>query len=136
MYHAVDISTKLLNSFNLSGLPPQKLDLKIGTFFTLMRKLNASNLCNEAKFRVLSIKYNIIETKILTDTENGQILYIPRISMITNEYLFESKPVKSPNNLSFTIAINKIQGHNESGRNRKYRTFTYSRTILYWLLSC
>jgi len=96
-----------------------------------MQNINGPNLCNEAKLRVLSIKYNIIETKILTDAEKGQIVYILRKSMIVNEYLFEFKRVKFPNNLCFTISINKVQGHNGSCRNRQYRTFHYTRGQYY-----
>jgi len=51
---AVDIPIEFLNSLNPLGLPPYKLDLKIGAPIILMRNLTASKSYNETRLRDLS----------------------------------------------------------------------------------
>jgi ATP-dependent DNA helicase PIF1 len=56
------------------------------------------------------LKKHLIEAEILTGSASGQIVYIPRISMITNEHPFEFKRVQFPIKLCFAMSINKAQG--------------------------
>jgi len=51
--NAVDITIEFLNSLNPSGLPPYKLNFKIGTPIILLRNLNASKLCNGTRLRTI-----------------------------------------------------------------------------------
>lgn len=53
---------------------------------------------------------NVIEAKIISGSAQGQIVFIPRIPMITNKYLFEFKRVQFPIKLCFAMSINKAQG--------------------------
>jgi len=41
---AVDIPIEFVNSLNPSGLPPHKLDLKVGALIILMQNLNCSQI--------------------------------------------------------------------------------------------
>lgn len=108
---AIDIPTEFLNSLNPSGLPPpHKLDLKVCAPIILMRNLNAPKLCNGTRLKILSLKENLIEAEILTGSASGQMVYIPRIPMITNEYPFEFKRIQFPVKLCFAMSINKAQG--------------------------
>jgi len=108
--NAIDIPIEFLNSLNPSGLPPHNLDLKIGAPIILMRNLNASKLCNDTRLRIVTMQRNVIEAKILSGSAQDQVVFIPRIPMITNEYPFEFKRVKFPIKLCFAMSINKTQG--------------------------
>jgi ATP-dependent DNA helicase PIF1 len=55
-------------------------------------------------------KKNLIEAEILTGSASGQIVYIPRIPMIKNEYAFKFKRVQFPINFCFAMSIDKAQG--------------------------
>jgi len=53
---------------------------------------------------------NVIEAKILSGSVQGQVVFIPKIPMITNEYPFDFKLVQFLMKLCFAMSINKVQG--------------------------
>jgi len=55
----IDILIEFLSFLNRSGLPPHKLDLKIGAPIILTRKLNALKLWNGIRLRGLSLKKRV-----------------------------------------------------------------------------
>lgn len=59
---------------------------------------------------LVHLKKNDTEVKILIRCAKGDIVYIPKISMIISDYLFEFKRLQFPINLCFVITINKAQG--------------------------
>jgi len=76
-----------------------------------MRNVNAPRLCNDTRLRV--IKYateHMIEAKILSGSSQGDVVFIPRTPMITNDYPFEFKRVQFPIKLCFAMTINKHNG--------------------------
>lgn len=52
----------------------------------------------------------LIEAEIITGRWRGEIVFIPRIPMIPNDYPFKFKRLQFPVKLSFAITINKSQG--------------------------
>lgn len=75
-----------------------------------MRNLNAPKLCNGTRLKILSLKKKTFEAEILTGSASRQIVYIPRIPMIANEYPFEFRRVQFPIKLCFAMSSNKAQG--------------------------
>ena len=64
-------STEFLNSFELSGMPPHNLLLKIASPIMLLRNLDAPRLHNGTRLCVKSPMAHVIETTILTDCTKG-----------------------------------------------------------------
>jgi hypothetical protein len=104
---------EVLNSLNLSGLPPHKLTLKKGCVIMLLRNLNTrAGLCNGTRLIVQEMKNNVIGANILTGKQLGQSVFIPRVDLIPSEDEF---PVtirrrQFPIRPAFAMTINKSQG--------------------------
>ncbi|GKF23358.1 DNA helicase, partial [Tanacetum coccineum] len=102
-----------LNSLNFPGLPPHRLQLKVGAPIILLRNLNlAGGLCNGTRMIVTQLLNKVIEARIITGTRISEKVFLPRISLINRDlempFLFKRKqfPVK----LSYAMTINKSQG--------------------------
>ncbi|GBM00071.1 hypothetical protein AVEN_214136-1 [Araneus ventricosus] len=54
---------------------------------------------------------NIIEAIIMTGHAADQNVFIPRIPIIPSDFPFQCKRHQFPVRLSFTMSINKAQGH-------------------------
>ncbi|CEP18596.1 hypothetical protein, partial, partial [Parasitella parasitica] len=108
------IPVELLNAVESGSLPPHELILRIGAPIILLRNLNPANgLCNGTRLIVRSLRNNTIEAIIITGPNAGDIVFIPRIKIITmaepkNPYDFSR--VQFPVRLAFAMTINKAQG--------------------------
>jgi hypothetical protein len=104
---------EVLNSLELSGLPPHKLTLKKGCVIMLLRNLNTrAGLCNGTRLIVRELKNNVIDANILKEKSLGERVFIPRIDLIPSEDEF---PVtvrrrQFPIRPAFAMTINKSQG--------------------------
>ncbi|GJS59025.1 DNA helicase [Tanacetum coccineum] len=105
--------TEYLNSLTFAGLPPHRLELKVGAPIILLRNLNLTNgLCNGTRMIVTQLLSKVIEAQIITGTRISEKVFLPRIPLINRDlqmpFVFKRKqfPVK----LSYAMTINKSQG--------------------------
>ncbi|KAF6151541.1 hypothetical protein GIB67_016353, partial [Kingdonia uniflora] len=65
---------KYLNSLDPPGLPPFKLELKVGFPIMLLRNLSPKDrLCNETTLKVVQCSHKIIKAEILTGKHVGEL---------------------------------------------------------------
>ena len=105
--------TEFLNSLNVSGLPPHRLNLKDGMPIMMLRNLNPSaGLCNGTRLIIKSIQTRFIEASISFGTHKGKNVLIPRMPLIPSDtnLPFEFERNQFPIRPSFCMTINKAQG--------------------------
>ncbi|OWZ20368.1 LOW QUALITY PROTEIN: Helitron helicase [Phytophthora megakarya] len=118
---APDTSTlpeEFLNSFNISGLPRHKLNLKVDAPIILLQNIKGKNaICNGTRLQVCHMLDHYIEAKWLTGILTGQVFVIPRIPLISHNsgLPFEIRRGPFPVQLTYAMTINKAQGQTLKG---------------------
>lgn len=105
--------TEYLNTLNANNFPQHRLVLKIGVPIMLLRNLNQSiGLCNGTRLIITNLGDNIIEAAIITGTNIGSKVYIPRINLTTRgtKWPFILCRRQFPIKVCYAMTINKSQG--------------------------
>ncbi|XP_057482735.1 uncharacterized protein LOC130769441 [Actinidia eriantha] len=127
-----------LNSLNPPGLPPFKIELKVGCPIMLLRNIAPNDgLCNGTRLMVVRCASRIIEAQILTGDKRGNLVFIPRISLTpsSSEFPFRMTRRQFPIRLAYAMTINKSQGQSVKYVGIDLRTPVFSHGQLYVALS-
>ncbi|CAF1060263.1 unnamed protein product [Brachionus calyciflorus] len=111
--HTALYPLEFLNTINLSGMPPHKLNLKIGMPIILLRNVSpAEGLCNGTRLIISKFHSRVIECKIAVGEEANKTVFIPRMPLVPTDsgLPFELKRLQFPIRPAFAITINKAQG--------------------------
>ena len=101
---------EFLNCIEGGGLPPHKLELKVGCPVICLRNMD-NDMCNGTRLIVRAMKPNLIEVEILTGAAAGKVKFIPRIPIChTDKNNVKFKRLQFPLRLSFGLSVNKSQG--------------------------
>jgi hypothetical protein len=105
--------TEVLNGIALINYPQHKLVLKPGVPIMLLRNLSQANgLCNGTRLIVKELGDRVIKAIIMTGSHIGDVVYIPRIELISNKtrWPFLLKRRQFPVRVCYAMTINKSQG--------------------------
>jgi ATP-dependent DNA helicase PIF1 len=109
-----DIHTpEFLNTIKASGIPNHKLRLKVGVPIMLMRNLDpTTGLCNGTRLIITRMGRYVLEGRVITGTNIGDLVYIPRMALSSSDtrlpFKFQRK--QFPISVCFAMTINKSQG--------------------------
>lgn len=107
---------ELLNSFNLPGLPPHRLILKVGAIVVLLRNMNSSlGLANGTRLIDSDMRQSVLKLRICTGDRAGSDVFLPRIPLTPSDngnvqLPFKLTRLQFPVRLAFGMTINKGQG--------------------------
>jgi ATP-dependent DNA helicase PIF1 len=129
---------ELIHGLNVTGLPPHKLTLKIGTVCSLLRNLNLEDgKCNGTRMAVQEFGRNLIRFEILTGAAEGDHMWLPRI-ILKNEgshFPIVFRRWQFPIRVAHAMTINKSQGQTLGKVGIDLRTPIFSHGQLYVALS-
>ncbi|XP_026433790.1 ATP-dependent DNA helicase PIF1-like [Papaver somniferum] len=113
-----DYSNENLQNLYRPGMPPFKLDLKVGCPVILMRNLAPSEgLCNGTRLLVAKCRKHVIQGIILTGDKAGEKVLLPRISFkpSASELNVNMTRRQFPVRVAYAMTINKSQGQSVNG---------------------
>ena len=130
--------SEFLNSLECNGLPPFKLELKIGCPIMLLRNLAPKDgLCNGTRLIVVRCATRIIEARILSGDKAGNLVFIPRITLQPSsiELGINMSRRQFSIKLAYSMTINKAQGQSLKYVGIDSRTPVFTHGQLYVALS-
>ncbi|MCO5612711.1 hypothetical protein L7F22_066980 [Adiantum nelumboides] len=137
--HSVTYTVEFISSINFGGgFPPHRLVLKKNTPVVLLQNLDPRcGLCNGTRLICKSFQAKVIEAEIITGTNSGERVFLPRITFIpTSLHLpFDMRRRQFPIRLAFGMTINKSQGQTLHTLGLYLQTPIFSHGQLYVALS-
>ena len=104
------VSSEFLNTIRVSGMPPHKLDLKLGITVMLLRNVNpAHGHCNGTRYVLTGISRYCLEMR---KNGTGETISVPRFMFVTDpkQFPFVLRRRQFPVRPAFAMTINKAQG--------------------------
>ncbi|KAF1881508.1 hypothetical protein Lal_00021487 [Lupinus albus] len=104
------LTLEFLISLATYGLPNHNIKLKVGTLVMLLRNLDQyEGLCNGTRLVVTKMTNHVLEAKIMSGKNNGNIIYIHRLSMSLSQSLWTFTLIRRqfPIIVSYVMTINK-----------------------------
>jgi ATP-dependent DNA helicase PIF1 len=108
-----DYPPEILNTFDVSGLPPHQLHLKVGAVVILLKNIDThQGLCNGARLIIKNLTDNLIVANIASGKNKRHSTFLLRMSMspTDSDLPFRLKRLQFPVLLAFAMTINKSQG--------------------------
>ena len=101
-----------MNKETPPGFPQHKLKLKVNAPIMLLRNIDPANgHCNGTKYVIKRMTENVLDAVVASGKHAGKRLFIPRISLSTDNLDAYSMTRKQfPVRLAFGITANKAQG--------------------------
>jgi len=109
---AVTYPVELLNSLELSGMPPHLFKLKLGVPIMILRNMEPPKTTNGTRCIITRLHANVIEATISCGPYKGEVVLLPRIPLIPSdsELPFQFRRLQFPCKPCFAMTINKAQG--------------------------
>jgi ATP-dependent DNA helicase PIF1 len=129
---------ELLNGMNPPGMPAHVLRLRVGAPIMLIRNINGEQgLCNGTRLQIRRLSHNCIDAQILTGARNGERVFIPRITLISEDERmpFKLRRRQFPVQVAFAMTINKAQGQSVGRLGIYLRQPVFSHGHMYVALS-
>ncbi|KAM0904045.1 hypothetical protein ACQ4PT_018277 [Festuca glaucescens] len=104
---------EVLNTVKVNNFPYHKLVLKRGVPIMLLRNISqGTGLCNGTRLIVTRLAEKVIEAIVMTGSNIGDVVYIPRICLTTKDpkWPFTLHRRQFPIRICYAMTINKSQG--------------------------